>query len=82
MIFSTTCIWEQLRKNIICVSGDENINSRSGGDIQAGCVSALGSLRKQFADARVNSVGDSNHSRRASGARISQAANEGPVSAG
>lgn len=46
MICPSTCIWEQLRKNIICVPGDQNINSQRDGDIQAGCMSASG-LAKQ-----------------------------------
>lgn len=47
MIFSISCTLEQLRKNIICVPGDQNIKHlRSDGDVQAGFTSAPG-LTKQ-----------------------------------
>lgn len=47
MIFSISCILEQLRKNIICVPGDRNIKHPGrDGDVQAGFMSAPG-LTKQ-----------------------------------
>lgn len=54
MILSISCIWEQLRKNIICVPGDQNIKtSQSDGDIQASTMSASG-LTKQTACQRLS----------------------------
>lgn len=82
MIFSITCILEQLRKNIICVPGDRNIkNPLSDGDIQARLhVCPWARQANSSLMLECTPPGDGDHWSRSQGAPIpSTAANEAPL---